>query len=321
MALKKWLVEYMPPAMLAFFSKPYLGGYSLEEALEVARQLYQTKGILSTIDLLGEEVENKQKALENRNVYLKVIEELGHFDMASRPTLSFKPSSITYPTSVNEKKGELHVDESFLRENIKCLLEKGKEAKVGLTMDMEDHRWTELTLEVYLEFLKEGYDFGTVLQTRLFRTKEDIERIPSNGRIRLCIGIYEEPPEIALQDTHEMKEKMVEYGKVLLDKDVYLELATHDEQLIHRFLKEIYLENPKKDFEIQMLLGVPREKIQQKLVEGSFLPGLAPLKVRLYVPFAQNFKDGVAYCRRRLLSNPHMISYGIRNLFGRMNRR
>ncbi len=61
--------------------------------------------------------------------------------------------------------------------------------------------------------------------------------------------------------------------------------------------------------EFQMLLGVPRERIQKKLIDHGFT-------VRFYVPFATNWKDAIRYLKRRLEENPHMAIYTIKNIFG-----
>ncbi len=46
---------------------------------------------------------------------------------------------------------------------------------------------------------KAGYEnLGTVLQSRLFRTMQDIERFQEGMRVRLVIGIYQEPNAIGL---------------------------------------------------------------------------------------------------------------------------
>jgi hypothetical protein len=37
--------------------------------------------------------------------------------------------------------------------------------------------------------------------------------------------------------------------------------------------------------------------------------------IRMYLPFGTAEVSG-AYCRRRLMENPNMITYGIKNLFG-----
>jgi proline dehydrogenase len=61
------------------------------------------------------------------------------------------------------------------------------------------------------------------------------------------------------------------------------------------------------DFEVQMLLGVPRTAIQSELLGQG-------IKVRLYVPYGRHWYQ---YCLRRLEHNPEMATLVLRNLFSR----
>jgi len=88
-----------------------------------------------------------------------------------------------------------------------------------------------------------------------------------------------------------------------------VEIATHDEALLRkcrRVLEE--LEVDRSRYEFQMLLGVPREAAQQRLVKEGH-------KVRLYIPFADNWTDAIAYLKRRMVENPSMAGMVLKNLF------
>jgi proline dehydrogenase len=147
-----------------------------------------------------------------------------------------------------------------------------------------------------------------VLQTRLFRTTKDIQDLPDNSHIRLCIGIYVEPKEIAIRKKPEMKKKIVEFTEVLASKNHFVGVATHDKKTINEILELLEEIGIGPDLvEFQFLLGVPREKIQKKLLEKGF-------NVRYYVPFATHRKYATAYGKRRFIENPHMAIYIIRNL-------
>ena len=64
----------------------------------------------------------------------------------------------------------------------------------------------------------------------------------------------------------------------------------------------------KEHYEVQMLMGVPKQDFQDELVRNGIL-------VRLYVPFAEKWKYATAYCKRRLVANPAMAAYILKNLF------
>ncbi len=67
----------------------------------------------------------------------------------------------------------------------------------------------------------------------------------------------------------------------------------------------------KEQLEFQMLLGVPRDSIQQKLISEGHV-------VRLYVPYATEWKNALGYAKRRLAANPRMAMYVVNNLFAQM---
>jgi proline dehydrogenase len=60
-------------------------------------------------------------------------------------------------------------------------------------------------------------------------------------------------------------------------------------------------------YEVQMLMGVPRQTIQDELVRNG-------VTVRLYVPFAEQWKYAISYCKRRLAANPMMAAYVMKNM-------
>ena len=80
---------------------------------------------------------------------------------------------------------------------------------------------------------------GCVMQTRLHRTDKDLDALPSGMRVRLVIGIYREPSDIALVDKPAMKQRMLDYAERLLKRGHYVEFATHDESIVRKFVDEV----------------------------------------------------------------------------------
>ncbi|MHA1983155.1 MAG: proline dehydrogenase family protein [Candidatus Hodarchaeales archaeon] len=293
--MKYFLINLLPDRIAWLFSRPYVAGDSIDKALKKVDDLWRL-GKMSTVDLLGEAVSNKEEIDQMTNIYLELIEKLsGRTEYAS---VSVKPTAIG-----------ITISKELCIENLKKLLLKAEKNSVLITVDMEDSTLTTVTLEMYSELLKEFPSLGTVLQTRLFRTKDDIENLlPENSRVRLCIGIYLESPDIALTNKKEMKEKILENSKYLLEKNVYLEVATHDEKTINSVVSYFEEKNiDKRNVEFQFLLGVPRSKIHQDLMDKGY-------KIRLYTPFSTHWKYGTAYVKRRFIENPNMGIYVAKNL-------
>lgn len=287
----------MPSFLVRIFARPYVAGNSLEKGIKKAEQLWKQKGICSTLDLLGEELTSKEEVEGVVNTYLEMIEKVNNLKFVS---ISLKPTALG-----------VDISKEHCLENLRKILTVALELDVLVTLDMESSAYTDVTLEMYHILRPEFPNFGTVLQTRLFRTKDDILDLEGmNAHIRLCIGIYLEDKDIAYTKKLEMKKKIVTFSVLLLKNNHFIAVATHDEKTIDEILKAFEGHDKiTSHVEFQMLLGVPRERIQKKLIDHGFT-------VRYYVPFATNWKDATNYLKRRLNENPQMAIYTIKNIIG-----
>jgi proline dehydrogenase len=312
--IKNQVIDNTPGGIIKFFACPYVAGYSLKSAVDRARELLN-EDILTTVDVLGESAVCSESAEGFRDLYLRTITALAdNFpDKVNAPSISLKPSSMVCAI---EGKGQLKIDRNVCESHIEEIVKAAQRHQINVTIDMEDHNWTDVTLAIYKNLRNKGYDnVGTVLQSMLFRTENDIDHLPEKPRIRICTGgIYTEPSAIALQTKPEMKEALVKIAGKLFEKDAYVEIATHDEKVIRNIFEEYIIPNDisTEKFEIQMLLGVPKDKIQTELISGKYLGWGKGVKVRLYVPFAEDEADAIKYCKRRLAANPDLIKYGLK---------
>ncbi|NJK89563.1 MAG: hypothetical protein HC923_09285 [Myxococcales bacterium] len=296
-----FLPRLVPGPLVRFFARPYVAGWSLDDALRTVADRYTHQGVTSTLDLLGEDVVRRDQVEAQVRTYRAMIDRAANdprFEGGPRPTVSLKPSGFTCGAREEAE------------EHIIALAERAHAAGVGLTVDMEDRRWTDLTLDWAISLFHRGFDVGTVLQTRLHRTERDVGRIPPGMRIRLVIGIYPEPKEVALTDKAAMKERLLAYAERLLAAGARVEFATHDEGVLHRFATEVAPMAPER-CEVQLLLGVPRLGMQVALQNGELGPRIP---VRLYVPFATSKHDATAYLRRRMAESPSILWLVLRNL-------
>jgi len=295
MGLKKFIINLAPTPMVKLFAKPYVAGDCIEAAIDSARNFWEERHVCSTIDLLGEELESDEEVQHTVSVYKRLIDALGPQDYA---TISLKP------TQLGSHRGTEHC-----RNVIEGIVVRAEQNNIKVTLDMEDHSFTDMTLDIFRAIKKVHPTFGTVLQSRLFRTENDIKSLKGlDARIRICIGIYNEPKDIALQNKPEMKKKMLQQIEVLFKEGHYPEIATHDEAVINEAINIADRLNMKKDkYEVQMLMGVPRKAFQDELIQNGFI-------VRLYIPFAEEWKFAIAYCKRRLAANPAMATYILKNI-------
>ena len=295
MGLKKFVINLAPTPLVKLFASPYVAGDSIEAAVSTAKKFWERRHVCSTIDLLGEELESDEEVQYTVGVYERLIEALGQQVYV---TLSLKP------TQLGSHRGTEHC-----REVIRGIVAKAEKHGTKITLDMEDHHFTDMTLDIFRALHKEHPTFGTVLQSRLYRTDDDIKSIQGmKARIRICIGIYNEPKEIALQSKPEMKNKILEQLEVLFKEGHYAEIATHDEAVINEAINMAErLSIKREQYEVQMLMGVPKQTFQDQLTQNGIL-------VRLYVPFAEKWKYATAYCKRRLVANPAMAAYILKNI-------
>ena len=301
------LIRIIPASLVRFFAKPYVAGDSLEKAMEAVRRLRAERGLLSTLDLLAEDIREQRQVDRNVQAYMDMVDAAAATPAADRPTLSLKPSS--YTTRPLHEGG----DAAGSREAMWQIIEKAAAADVDVSVDMEGRQWTDFTLDALQRFHAEGArNVGCVLQTRLNRTEQDLAALPEGARVRLVIGIYQEPAEVALTDKAAMKARLLEQAEALLKRGHYVEFATHDVQCVRRFLEDVVPRTgvgPDR-YEIQMLYGVPRDRFLADLLRQG-------VKCRLYVPFALGWDLAIEYLRRRLDEYPAMMWLVTKNMFSR----
>jgi proline dehydrogenase len=303
------LIRVIPASLVRFFAKPYVAGDSLAKAMAVVGRLHGERGLLSTLDLLAEDIRTDEQARQNVDTYLAMVDAVAASDLpaAARPTLSLKPSS--YTTRPMQHGGDAAGSLAAMR----GIVERAATRGVGLTIDMEGRHWTDFTLDALRAFHAEGHrHVGCVLQTRLHRTEKDLDALPPGMRVRLVIGIYREPADIALVDKPPMKDRMLAFAETLLRRGHYVEFASHDDGYVRRFVEEVVPRTGvgKDRFEVQMLYGVPRDRFLADVRRQG-------IRARLYVPFAIGWAMAIQYLRRRLDEYPAMVWLVTKNLIAR----
>jgi proline dehydrogenase len=291
-------VRWIPAQLVRIFARPYVAGESVDAAFDVAEKL-RLRGLHTTLDLLAEQVQSPERARRNAATYEELVLRAAQLPQPFRPTVSVKLSSFT--AAPLDQGG----DGGGCSECAWALARTCQACGVGLTIDMESRQWTDFSLALFCDIQAAGLtQTGIVLQSRLNRTENDAAALPALCRVRLVIGIYNEPAEVALRAKPEMKERLLGLAGRLLARGHYVELATHDEVLIRRFLATH--RGARDQFELQMLYGVPRQRLQDELVAEG-------IRTRIYVPFATSWAEAIAYLRRRLDEYPQMMLLVARN--------
>ena len=295
------IVPLMPKKLVWIFSKRYIAGSKLEDAIRVSKEL-NSQGVLVTIDLLGEFIKDLNEATKNKEAYLNIIEETQKAGI--KGNYSVKPTMFG-----------LLLDKEEAYRNIREIVKKAAEYNNFVRLDMEDSPCTDLEIELYSKLKPEfPNNVGLVFQAYLKRTLNDLkmlyDRFHKDGMInnyRLCKGIYVEPAEIAYKDKEEIRKHYLEDLEFLLSHGEYVGIATHDKYLVDKAYELIDKYNVSNDmFEFQMLYGVTPE-LRRSIVEKGY-------KMRVYVPFGE---DWFGYSTRRLKENPKIAGDIVKALFKR----
>ncbi len=290
----------MPKSFVWLFSKRYIAGKTIEDAIQVAKDL-NINGIKVTVDLLGEFITKIGQAEENKNIYLNIIETSEKHNVDGN--YSLKPTMFG-----------LLIDAEICYKYIREIVAKAASYNNFVRVDMEDSQCVDLELDMFRELKTEfPKNVGLVFQSYLKRTLGDIKGLQDLNdnenpiNYRLCKGIYVESAEIAYKKYKEINEHFLIDLDYIFQNNIYPGIATHDVPLVEGAYKLIEKYNiPKDKYEFQMLYGVTPE-LRKSIVEKGHA-------MRVYVPYG---KDWFAYSTRRLKENPKMAWLIIKSLFVR----
>ena len=282
----------MPINLVWLFSKKYIAGKTLQSAVNLVKEL-NAKGILATLDVLGESVKTREEAIEAKNKAMEVLDAIVKNNL--KANLSIKPTQMG-----------LAIDKELAYKQILELVKKASEINNFVRIDMEDSPYTDLTFEVYKKIYEEYNNVGVVLQAYLKRTFNDTILLNKLGtNYRLCKGIYIEPSTIAYKDKQAIRDNYLKCLELVLKNGNYVGIATHDKYLIDKSYELIKSLNVPRDmFEFQMLLGV-REDLRDKINKDGY-------KIRIYVPYGE---DWYKYSIRRLQENPNIAGHIVKEFF------
>jgi proline dehydrogenase len=292
------ILPYFPKKFIWLFSKSYISGETMDDAMRVSKDL-NSKNIKVTLDVLGEFIKNLDEAEANKIEYLNLIEVSQKNGLDGN--FSVKPTSFG-----------LLIDKEICYKHIREIVAKAASYNNFIRIDMEDSPCTDMEIDLFrrlkIEFPK---NVGLVIQAYLKRTYTDIEKMLDLNSVnaplnyRLCKGIYVEPEAIAFKKYEEINAHYLEDLELIFKNKVYVGIATHDKPLIDGAYKLIEKYNvPKNMYEFQMLYGVT-PKLRETIVNDGHT-------MRVYVPFG---KKWFGYSTRRLKENPKMASHIIKAIF------
>jgi len=272
------------------FARRFIAGEHVADAISAARAL-QAKGLLLTLDYLGESVTTIEQATAATREYTHLMDDIVAAD-------------IERNVSVKLTQLGLAIDRATCVDNMRRILEPARQHGFFVRIDMENSPYTDVTLEVFETLWNLEYrNIGVVLQSYLFRTERDLRRMSELGaRVRLVKGAYREPASVAYQQKSDVDAAYLRQMRLLLDHGAYPAFATHDVALLNEIKSYATERGVTRDrYEFQMLYGVRRD-LQISFVTDGY-------RMRIYVPFG---KEWFPYFMRRLGERPANVLFVLR---------
>ena len=204
----------------------FVAGVDRDAAVAATRALNE-RGIMVTLDYLGESCTHEGEALQAREEILRLLTDINANNL--KANVSLKPTQLG-----------LKIDRELAYSNICTLVERARDVGNFIRIDMEDSPTVDTTLGVYRQLRQEaGLDnVGVVIQSYLYRSEADIEQLVEMGaRVRLCKGAYAEPAEVAFPRKADVDANYLNLARLLLspraaETGVYPAFATHDASII-----------------------------------------------------------------------------------------
>jgi len=288
----KATLPLVPKPIVRRIAKPYIAGETLPELVSVVQELNNDRFIVAT-SILGEFVTEVKDAEEAVQQYQEVLTEIK--DLKLESNIHIKLSHFG-----------LKLDKEVCYNNLINILKTAADCGNFVRIDMEDSTCTDDTLAIYKRAREKFENVGVVIQACMKRSNEDIDSLKAmKANVRICKGIYIEPPEIAYNDREIVRQNYSTLLKDLLGAGCYVGIATHDKWLVDdafHTIEELALDH--SQYEFQMLYGVDPQ-LRQMIRDAGH-------RMRVAVPFGPSWYP---YSIRRLRKNPTVARYVLQALF------
>jgi proline dehydrogenase len=272
----------------------FVAGATDEEAVASTRALVD-RGLLASMDHLGEDTLDLEMATRTRDAYLHLLKLLADDGLTSATEVSVKLSAVGQALPGDGEKVAL--------DNAYAICEAAHAAGTTVTLDMEDHTTTDSTLGILRELRTDFPETGAVLQAYLHRTEADCRDLAYEGsRVRLCKGAYKEPESVAFHGRSDVDRAYVRALRVLMEGRGYPMVATHDPRLV-AITEELARRTGRAmdTYEFQMLYGIRPHEQERLAAQGQ--------RMRVYVPYGDEW---YGYLVRRMAERPANLAFFLR---------
>ena len=279
------------------FSRRFVAGSDRRAVLDAVRRL-NADGFDATVSFLGEAVATEDEVQA-------AIKEFTSFAAAA------KAEGLRSHLSIKLTELGLAFDRELARRSLHLVLACAADAGTFVRIDMEDSRYTQVTLDLFREARASHANVGIVIQACLHRSAADVEVLAREGApVRLVKGAYREPEDVAWQSKAQVDEAYARLADAYLAHMAdsgWLAVATHDARMVRAARRAAAAHGvPSGRIEFQMLYGI-RGDLQRRLRDRG-------CRVRVYVPYGSHWYP---YLMRRLAERPANLWFFVRNAFRR----
>jgi proline dehydrogenase len=282
----------VPSPIIRTVARRYVAGETLDDAFAAVSGLNR-EGASATLDVLGEDVTRREETRFFVDEYKRALAGIAQRRLDSNVSVKLSAMGLKF-------------DRELAWENLREIASEARRHGNFVRIDMEDSSVTQATLDLFRRARGEFDNVGIVLQAYLRRTQKDVaDAIAERWSVRICKGIYVEPPEIALRDADLIRRNYAYVTDRMLEARVPVGIATHDEAMVLEALHSIERHGARREeYEFQMLMGVAVGLRRLILSQGH--------RLRVYVPFGTAWKG---YSLRRLKENPAIVRHVVAGVF------
>lgn len=278
---------------LSYLARRFIAGENTEEALRAVKVL-NARNILTSLDILGEDVESE---VESRACVKDYLELLGRI----------QEEKVKSNVSLKLTQMGLDIGDDFCFSLVESVVARARELGNFVRIDMEGSAYTQRTIDVYKKlFARHPQNVGLVLQAYLHRSESDARDFAAlKAPIRVCKGAYKESASIAFKDMDAIRESYKKMVEILVLGGSKVGIATHDEALIQWALEWTQRNRiSQTQFEFQFLYGLKRKRAVELASMGY--------AVRSYIPFGTHW---MPYFFRRLRERKENVFFVLKGLF------
>ncbi len=279
------------------FSRRFVAGQRQDDARAAVARL-NAQGFDATVSFLGEAVTSERGVRA-------AIDEFTSFVAAAHAR------GLRSSVSIKLTELGLAFDRALAERSLEEVLRAAAAVGTFVRIDMEDSRYTEVTLAIFRRARERHANVGVVIQAYLRRSAADIDALAREGApVRLVKGAYREPKTVAFSSKREVDEsyaRLVEAYFAAMAPGARLAVATHDGRMVRSALRSARRHGVSRGrYEFQMLYGI-RPELQRSLRDRGY-------SVRVYVPYGTHWYP---YLMRRLAERPANLWFFLRNAFRR----